>query len=109
MRTCDFPDGFEVPQTTPQAERQRLVAKGKFLAEHCLDDGQTDCVLGFVEHCMGKSPPQLDVVIDLWRDLQQDYVKRHAAAVVADEQRLALLHALLQDITSRLLKVWTSL
>jgi hypothetical protein len=96
-------DDCEVPQTTPRAERQRLVSKGKFLAEHCLDDGHTDCVLGFVEHCLGKSPAQLDVIMDLWGDLRQEYTRLQANAVVEDTQRLALLDELLQDLTSRLM------
>jgi hypothetical protein len=102
------PDDFEVPQTTPQAERQRLVSKGKFLAEHCLDDGHTDCILGFVEHCLGKSPAQLDVVMDLWGDLRQEYARLQAKAVVEDARCLALLDELLQDMTSRLMRALRS-
>jgi hypothetical protein len=102
MSTIELPDGVEIPQTTPRVERQRLVAKGKFLAEHCLSDGHTDCVLGFVEHCLGKSPPQLDVVVDLWSDLRQDYEQLLGATAVEAEQRAVLLQELLQDVTSRL-------
>jgi hypothetical protein len=102
MSTIELPDGDKGPQTTPQAERQRLVAKGKFLAEHCLSDGHTDCVLGFVEHCLGKSPPRLDVIVELWRDLRQDYERRLGTAEIGDEQRAELLQQLLQDMTSQL-------
>jgi hypothetical protein len=104
MSTIELPDGVEIPQTTPQVERQRLVAKGKFLAAHCLDDGHTDCVLGFVDSCLGKSPPQLDVVVDLWRDLRQHSEQLLEGAAVEDEQRAVLLQELLQDVTSRLMK-----
>jgi hypothetical protein len=102
MSTIALLDGVAIPQTTPQVERRRLVAKGKFLAEHCLDDGHTDCVLGFVDYCLGKSPPQLDVIVDLWRDLHWDYEQLLGAAVVKDEQRAALLQELLRDVASRL-------
>jgi hypothetical protein len=104
-----FPDDYEVPQTTPRAERQRLVSKGKFLAEHCLDDGHRDCVLGFVEHCLGQSPPQLDVVVDLWRDLRQEHEQLLGTTEVVDEPRAVLLQALLQDVTSRLMNALTCL
>jgi hypothetical protein len=50
----DLPEGAAIPQTTPLSERRRLVAKGRLLAEHCLDGGGTACVLGFVEHCLGQ-------------------------------------------------------
>jgi hypothetical protein len=73
--------------STPQAERQRLVAKGKFLAEHCLAEGHTDCVLGFVDHCLGQSPPQLDVVVDLWNDLRQSYEQLLGVTYELDTQR----------------------
>jgi hypothetical protein len=96
-------DDFEVPRTTPQAERQRLLSKGQLLAEHCLDDGHADCVLGFVEHCLGKSPAQLDVVMDLRGDLRREYARLRAHAAAEDARRLALLDELLQDMTSRLM------
>jgi hypothetical protein len=99
-----FPDGFEVPQTTPQPERLRLVSKGKFLTAHCLDDGHTDCVLGFVEHCLGKSPPQLDVVMDVWRALRQEYEQLLGTTDGAQASRAGLLQELLQDVMSRLAK-----
>jgi hypothetical protein len=89
-------------QTTPMSERRRLVAKGRLLAEHCLDGGGTICVLGFVEHCLGKSPPQLDVVVELWQELRRDYEQRDKSADAAGDQRRALLHELLQGLTSRL-------
>ena len=94
-----FPDGGEIPQTTPRPERQRLAAKGRLLAEHCLDGGGTACVLGFVEYCLGKSPPRLDVVVDLWQYLcrEQDRLSRSQ-----DQLRYAMLRELLQDVTSRL-------
>lgn len=100
--TLELPGGVEIPQITPRAERQRLVAKGKFLAEHCLVAGHTDCVLGFIEHCLGKSPPQLDVVMELWNALRQENVQLCGAVEMEDEQRLALLRELIQDVTSLL-------
>lgn len=98
----NFSHRFEVPQTTPRSERQRLASKGKFLAEHCLDDGHTDCVLGFVDHCLGKSPAQLDVVVDLWMALRQDLEQMLTAAERRDEARAVWLQALLHDVTVRL-------
>jgi hypothetical protein len=98
----DLPEVAAIPQTTPMSERRRLVAKGQLLAEHCLDGGGTACVLGFVDHCLGKSPPQLDVVMDLWRELLRDYEQLDKSEDAADEQRHALLHELLQGLTSRL-------
>ena len=98
----DLPATAAIPQTTPLSERRRLVAKGQLLAEHCLDGGGTACVLGFVEHCLGKSPPQLDVVVDLWRELRQDYEQLDKSEEAAGDQRRALLHELLQGLTSRL-------
>jgi hypothetical protein len=65
-------EGLTPPYITPPAERRRLVAKGQRLAAHCLESGSTACVLGFVEHCLGRSPPQLDVVVALWRALRRD-------------------------------------
>jgi len=59
-------------------------------------------VLGFVEHCIGKSPPQLDVVVDLWRELRRDYEQLDNSEDAADDKRRALLHELLQGLTSRL-------
>ena len=111
MRRFDvrFPDGFEVPQTTPEAERQRLVSKGKFLAEHCLDDGHTGCVLGFIEHCLGKSPAQLDVAMELWKDLRRQSDQPLAAAELEDERRAVLLQELLHDVTRRLVEASVSL
>jgi hypothetical protein len=100
---CDLPEVAAIPQTTAGSERRRLVAKGQLLAEHCLDGGGTACVLGFVEHCLGKSPPQLDVVVDLWRELRRDYEQFDNFEDAADDQRRALLHELLQGLTSRLL------
>jgi hypothetical protein len=97
-----LPEIAAIPQTTPMSERRRLAAKGRLLAEHCLDGGGTACVLGFVEHCLGKSPPQLDVVVDLWRELRRDYEQFDKAEDAADDQRHALLHELLQGLTSRL-------
>jgi hypothetical protein len=101
-RTVQFPDGYEVPNTTLRAERQRLVSKGQFLAEHCLDDGHMDCVLGFVDHCLGKSPPQLDVVADLWAKLRQEHEQLSAGTNAADEPRAVLLRELLEEVASRL-------
>ena len=98
----NFSHRFELPQTTPRSERQRLVFKGKFLVEHCLDDGHTDCMLGFVQHCLGKSPAQLDVVADLWRALRQDLEHVLTATERRDEARVVLLQALLHDVTVRL-------
>jgi hypothetical protein len=92
-------DHATVPQTTPQQERQRLVAKGQMLAEHCLDNGENACVIGFVEHCLGQSPPHLDVIMELWhllrreQDLQRD---------TQEQPRGILLQALLHEIASRL-------
>ena len=98
----DLPEVAAMPQTTPLSERRRLMAKGRLLAEHCLDGGGTACVLGFVEHCIGKSPPQLDVVVDLWRELRRDYEQFDNSEDAADDKRRALLHELLQGLTSRL-------
>jgi hypothetical protein len=100
-----FPQSFEVLQTTPPAERRRLVAKGNFLAEHCLADGHTDCVLGFVDHCLGKSPPQLDVVADLWKDLRRAYAQWLHDASCCDERHGVLLRELLTEVASRLARV----
>jgi hypothetical protein len=97
-----LPEVAAIPQTTPMSERRRLVAKGQVLTEHCLDGGGTACVLGFVEHCLGKSPPQLDVVVDLWRELRRDYEQRDRSEDAAGDQRRALLHELLQGLTWRL-------
>ncbi len=97
-----FLESREIPQTTPRPERQRLAAKGQMLAEHCLEGGGTACVIGFVEHCLGKSPPQLDVILDLWRELHQEYARRLGAAQVEDAQRLVLLQELLHGVTSGL-------
>jgi hypothetical protein len=104
-----FPDGFEVPLTTPRPERLQLVSKGKFLMAHCLDDGHTDCVLGFVEHCLGKSPPQFDVVLEVWRALRQEYEQLLGASDGAQASRAVLLQELCQDVTSRLAKALTPL
>jgi hypothetical protein len=94
-----FPDERAIPQTTPRPVRQRLVAKGQMLAEHCLDGDGTACVIGFVEYCLGKSPPHLDVIADLWKHLyrEQDQLTRSP-----DPQRYALLQGLLEDVTARL-------
>jgi hypothetical protein len=100
-----FLDTAAIPQTTPRPERRRLAAKGQMLAEHCLDGGGTACVIGFVGHCLGKSPPQLDVVVDLWLHLcrEQDQLSRSQ-----EQPRYALLHELLQEVTSRLKNVMAS-
>jgi hypothetical protein len=100
-----FPDAAAIPQTTPRPERQRLVAKGQMLAEHCLDGGGTACVIGFVEYCLGKSPPHLDVIADLWMHLcrEQDQLTR-----TQDPQRYTLLQGLLADVTARLQTTLTS-
>jgi hypothetical protein len=69
------------------------------LAEHCLDNGENACVIGFVEHCLGQSPPHLDVIVELWHHLRREQDQ------LRDEQeqpRGALLQALLQEIASRL-------
>jgi hypothetical protein len=100
--SCDLPEVAAIPQTTPVSERRRLAAKGQLLTEHCLDGGGTACVLGFVEHCLGQSPPQLDVVVDLWRHLLRDYEQLDKSEDAAGDQRRALLHELLQGLTSRL-------
>jgi hypothetical protein len=98
----DLPEVTAIPQITPLSERRRLVAKGRLLAEHCLDGGGTTCVLGFVEHCIGKSPPQLDVVVDLWRELRRNYEQFDNSEDATDDQRRALLHELLHGLTLRL-------
>jgi hypothetical protein len=92
-------DHATVPQTTPRQERQRLVAKGQMLAEHCLDNGENACVIGFVEHCLGQSPPRFDVIVELWHRLrrEQDQLRDKQ-----EQPRGALLQALLQEITLRL-------
>jgi hypothetical protein len=94
-----LPDDTTVPQITPQQERQRLVAKGQMLAEHCLDSGENACVIGFVEHCLGQSPPHLDVIVELWHHLsrEQDQLRGQQ-----EQPRRALLQGLLQEIASRL-------
>ena len=94
-----LPTHTTVPQTTPRQERRRLVAKGQVLAEHCLDSGEHACVIGFVEHCLGLSPPRLDVIVELWHHLcrEQDQLRARQ-----EQPRGALLQALLQEIASRL-------
>lgn len=88
-----------VPQTTPRRERQRLVAKGQMLAEYCLDSGENACVIGFVEHCLGQSPPHLDVIVELRHYLSREQDQLRGTQ---EQPRGALLQALLQEITSRL-------
>ena len=97
--SLELPDDTTVPQTTSRQERQRLVAKGQMLAEHCLDSGENACVIGFVEYCLGQSPPHLDVIMELWHHLRREQDRLRGNQ---EPPRGALLEALLQDITSRL-------
>jgi hypothetical protein len=92
-------DHATVPQTTPRHERQRLIAKGQMLAEHCLDNGENACVIGFVEHCLGQSPPHLDVIVELWHRLRREQDQFRDKQ---EQPRGALLQALLQEIASHL-------
>jgi hypothetical protein len=94
-----LPDGTTVPQTTPRQERQRLVAKGQMLAEHCLDSGENACVIGFVDYCLGQSPPHLDVIMELWHHLSRE---QDQPGGTQEQPRGALLQGLLREIASRL-------
>jgi hypothetical protein len=94
-----LPDHTAVPQTTPRQERQRLVAKGQMLAEHCLDSGENACVIGFIEYCLGQSPPHLDVIVDLWHHLRREQDQLRGGQ---EQPRWALLQGLLQEIALRL-------
>jgi hypothetical protein len=69
------------------------------LAEHCLDSGENACVIGFVEHCLGQSPPHLDVIVELWHHLRREQDQLRGTQ---EQPRGALLQALLQEIISRL-------
>lgn len=99
-READFelPRDLMPPESTPDPERRRLVAKGQRLAEHCLDEGSPSCIVGFIEHCLGQSPPQLDVIVDLWHALRRDY-DRIGAGDVELEHRALLLKNILQHMT----------
>lgn len=71
-------------------------------SEHCLDAGGTAGLIGFIEHCLGQSPPQFDVVMDLWRELRHDYDQLSASEGVEPAPRRVLLEDILRHLMSHL-------
>ncbi len=65
--------------TTPPDERARLREKGRTLYERCMEEGSTDCVLGFVEHHLAADPERSDVVHDLLAFLAEEMIEMNQA------------------------------
>ena len=60
---------------TPADERDRQLEKAKTLYQRCLDNGSTDCVLGFVKHHLTADPERSDVVHDLLAFLAEGMIE----------------------------------
>lgn len=46
------------------AKKSSLLAKGRSLFDHCVSEGSSVCVIGFVDHELSKSKEGLDMVLD---------------------------------------------
>ena len=85
-------DGRPVPpvlrlEALPAGEHARLLAKGRTLFDHCLDEEQDVCILGFVAYELGKNLAARTVLLELLGSMQEDTEKMTAQQDVDRRRR----------------------
>jgi hypothetical protein len=73
---------------TSDKERAYYLEKAKNLYEYCLSKDDQQCVLGFVEHHLGKVPEESDVVHDSLAFLAEEMIRLNKEKRAAQKQFL---------------------
>jgi hypothetical protein len=87
--------------TTPDKERAYYLEKAKNLYEYCLSKDDQRCVLGFVEHHLGKEPEESDVVHDLLAFLAEEMMRLNKEKRAAQREFLDWLVATLRILPNK--------
>ena len=94
----------DLPPLSP-AEHARLLAKGRVLLEHCLEEVSTVCMTGFFEHELRKGPAARSLVLELLGWIQEERLRLAPEEDEEARPRVALLDHLL-DMGVAILHGW---